>query len=70
MRTLLDKMLKVGIRLCMLTGVSFLVTACYGVMNPPQGYEDDYQTRQNRVEQQLQELSHQQEISQAASVNE
>lgn len=56
MRTLLDKMFKVGIRLCMLTGISFIVTACYGVMEPQQGYEDDYQTRQENVEKQIQEL--------------
>ncbi len=38
MRKLTDRFLKGAIRLCMLTGVTFLVTACYGVA--PQPRED------------------------------
>lgn len=50
-----DKMMRAGIKLAMLTGVAFTVTACYGV--PPysrEWYEDEaYQTDTQQVEQQL-----------------
>jgi hypothetical protein len=36
MRTLLDKILRAGIKLLMLTGITFTVTACYAP--PPSGY--------------------------------
>lgn len=36
MRTLLDKILRAGIKLLMLTGITFTVTACYAP--PPTGY--------------------------------
>ena len=54
MRTLLDKMLRGGIKLVMLTGVAFTVTACYGPP-PPERYYDrpDYQTDTQLVEQQV-----------------
>jgi len=38
MRRLTDKLLQGAIRICMLTGVTFLVTACYGVA--PEPYPD------------------------------
>ena len=48
-----DKMMRAGIKLAMLTGVAFTVTACYGV--PPQNrewYDDEaYQTDTQQVEQ-------------------
>lgn len=53
MRILLDKIFRFGVKLCMLTGVTFLVTACYAPANPPEMYEDGYQQDQQRVEQQL-----------------
>ena len=50
-----DRIMRAGIKLAMLTGVAFTVTACYGV--PPQGqsyYEDPaYETDTQQVEQQL-----------------
>ncbi|MEE1096402.1 MAG: hypothetical protein UH084_07535 [Paludibacteraceae bacterium] len=36
MRTLLDKILRAGIKVLMLTGITFTVTACYAP--PPHGY--------------------------------
>ena len=53
MRTLLDKMLRGSIKLVMLTGVAFTVTACYGT--PPREYynEPEYQADAQQVEQQL-----------------
>ena len=39
MRTLIDKILRTGIRLCMLTGVAFTFAACYG---PDPYYEEWY----------------------------
>ena len=50
-----DKMMRAGIKLAMLTGVAFTVTACYGV--PPENrkwYEEEaYRTDTQQVEQQL-----------------
>lgn len=58
MRNLLDKLLQGSIKLCLLTGVAFTFAACYG---PPPGerwYNDpEYQDDQNKVEQQLQQVS-------------
>ena len=34
MRTLLDKILRAGIKLLMLTGITFTVTACYAPAHP------------------------------------
>ena len=54
MRNLLDKFLQAGIRLLMLTGVAFTVTASYGP--PPEhlyGAEPEYQADQQKLEQQL-----------------
>ena len=48
----LDKIMRAGIKLAMLTGVAFTVTACYGV--PPRDWEDPaYETDTQQVEQQL-----------------
>lgn len=55
MRELLDKIFRAGIKLCMLTGVAFTVTACYGV--PPdkrEWYNDpSYEADTQQVEQQV-----------------
>lgn len=53
MRFLLDKIFRACIKLCMLTGVTFLVTACYAPANPPEMYDDTYRRDQQQVEQQL-----------------
>ena len=51
-RFCLDKILRASIRLAMLTGVAFTVTACYGVV--PRDWEDPaYQADTQQVEQQL-----------------
>jgi hypothetical protein len=54
-RICFDKIMRAGIKLAMLTGVAFTVTACYGV--PPRGgeWEEDpaYQADTQMVEQQL-----------------
>ena len=54
MRVLLDKILRSGIKLCMLTGVAFTFAACYG---PAPDYWDDPEFRhdQEQTEQQIQE---------------
>lgn len=54
MRTLLDKILRGSIKLCLLTGVAFTVTACYGT--PPREYynEPEYQADTQQVEKHLQ----------------
>lgn len=59
MRLLLDKILQSGIRLCMLTGIAFTVTACYA----PPPYDPDmeewtrYHEDSLKVENQLHDLS-------------
>ncbi len=40
-REWIDKMLRSAIRLAMLTGVTFVVTACYGPPMRPDRYEPD-----------------------------
>ncbi|MBO4518492.1 MAG: hypothetical protein J5704_00470 [Paludibacteraceae bacterium] len=55
MRTLLDKILRASIKLCLLTGVAFTVTACYGVKEPPDYYEPQRQADQQQLEQQLEQ---------------
>lgn len=60
MRNILDTILQVGIKLCLLTGVAFTFAACYG---PP--YRDrwenepDYEKAQEKLEQQLHAYSSQ-----------
>ena len=50
----LDKIIRGGIKLLMLTGVAFTVTACYGVMPPPELLDnEEYQADTQKVEQQL-----------------
>jgi hypothetical protein len=51
MRALLDKIIRAGIKLCMLTGVTFLVTACYAPANPPDIYGEEYKKDHDRMEQ-------------------
>lgn len=53
MRTFIDKFLRAGIKLCLLTGVAFTVTACYGVKNPPELDNPQHQADQQQLEQQL-----------------
>ena len=52
-RICFDSIMRAGIKLAMLTGVAFTVTACYGT--PPGRYYDDpaYQADTQQVEQQL-----------------
>lgn len=56
-RILIDKLLRAGIKLCMLTGVAFTFAACYA---PAPGYwdyweEPEYEEAQQKVEQQIHE---------------
>ena len=54
MRVLYDKFLKLGIKLCLLTGVAFTFAACYGP--PPERWyeqEPDFNKAQQKMEQQL-----------------
>lgn len=58
MREMIDKTLKLGIKACMLTGVAFTMTACYGT--PPErfyGENPDFQDAQQKTEQQLHEAA-------------
>lgn len=54
MRILIDKLLRAGIKLCMLTGVAFTFAACYA---PAPGFweEPEYEEAQQKVEQQIHE---------------
>ena len=52
MRKSIDKMFQAAIRLCMLTGVTFLVTACYGVAPEPR---PDMDEELNYIEQTLED---------------
>lgn len=53
MRTIIDKILRASIKVCLLTGVAFTVTACYGVKNPPEIDNPHRQADQQKLEQQL-----------------
>ena len=55
MRKLIDQFLKMGIKLCLLTGVAFTFAACYGPA-PERRWqnEPDYNKAQQKMEQQLQ----------------
>ena len=57
MRLLFDKILRAGIKLCLLTGVSFLVTACYGTPYVPDVTQDEYEQDLQQMEQVLQKDS-------------
>ena len=47
-----DKIMRAGVKLAMLTGVAFTVTACYGV--PPRNWEDEaYEADTQHVEEVL-----------------
>ena len=55
MRILWDKILRMGIKLCMLTGVAFTFAACYAPTTPPDRWiEPEYKQDQEQVEQQIQ----------------
>jgi len=63
MRTLIDKILRFGIKATMLTGVAFTMAACYGPAprDPdrwPQN-EPDFRKAQQKVEQQINEAASQ-----------
>ncbi len=53
-RIIIDKLLRTGIKLCMLTGVAFTFAACYA---PAPGYweEPEYRDAQRKIEQQIHE---------------
>ena len=54
MRQLIDKIFRAGIKLCMLTGVSFLVTACYGTPYMPEAEQEAFEQEVQQMEQQIQ----------------
>lgn len=56
-RQLLDKILRSGVRLCMLTAVAFTVTACYGAPNNASVYDDEYVEDTALMEEQIGELT-------------
>jgi len=69
MRNIIDKIFRAAIKLCLLTGVAFTVTACYGVRPDPYPYgEEPDQVQQKRlkmeqkIKQMQDELSEQEEI--------
>lgn len=48
---LIDRVLRAGIKLCMLTGVAFTLAACYG---PTYNFEEpEYQNDQQQLEKRL-----------------
>ena len=53
MRTLFDKILRGAIKFFMLTGVTFLVTACYAPAPEPEMYGEDYQQDQEQLDRRL-----------------
>ena len=58
MRKLIDTFLRLGIKLCLLTGVAFTCAACYGPA--PERYwqnEPDFQKDQQKMEQQLRSVA-------------
>ena len=60
MRALVDKILRAGIKLCMLTGIAFTFAACYAPAPMPEDYnEPEFQQEQQKVEMQLQKAVHQ-----------
>ena len=59
MRKLIDTFLRLGIKLCLLTGVAFTFAACYGPA-PSERYwqnEPDFQKDQQKMEQQLRSVA-------------
>lgn len=55
MRTLLDRLLKMGIKLCLLTGVAFTFAACYAPAPMPEDYDEPAnQEARQKMELQLQ----------------
>ena len=53
-RIIIDKLLRTGIKLCMLTGVAFTFAACYGPVPDPMR-DPEYRDAQRKVEQQIHE---------------
>lgn len=66
MRTTIDRILQLGIKLCMLTGVAFTFAACYG---PPPGRrwqnEPEFQQDQQKMEHRLQSAAEEAEEEKA-----
>lgn len=55
MRKFIDRLLRTGIKLCLLTGVAFTFAACYGPAPIPEPYNaPDFDQAQQKLEQQLQ----------------
>ena len=54
MRILWDKILRMGIKLCMLTGVAFTFAACYAPRPVDKWIEPEYKQDQEQTEQQIQ----------------
>ncbi|MBQ3998259.1 MAG: hypothetical protein II644_02850 [Paludibacteraceae bacterium] len=62
MRNTLDRILQLGIKLCMLTGVAFVFAACYGPAPDRWMYEDpEWQQDQQQLEQQVSAMNPQEE---------
>ena len=58
MRTLIDKILRSSIKLCMLTGIAFTFAACYAPAPMDDDWyrnEPDLQKEQQKLEQQINE---------------
>ena len=53
MRQVIDTIFRWGIKLAMLTGVTFTMTACYGVVPNQYAEDEEYQVDSQRVEQVL-----------------
>ena len=53
MRKLFDRILRAAIKLCMLTGVTFLVTACYGPAPDAKSFGKQYEKDRQELEQRL-----------------
>lgn len=53
MRKLLDRILRSAIKLCMLTGVTFLVTACYAPAPDSRTFGEDYAKDKEELDQRL-----------------
>jgi hypothetical protein len=60
-KTLCNRLLEGAIRMCMLTGITFLVTACYAPANPVELLDPEspeYQERQDLI-QRVEQMSQQ-----------
>ena len=53
MRAIVDKILRAGIKLCLLTSVAFTFAACYGPGPYPYGEDPQFQEDQKQLAQQI-----------------